>query len=118
LSSIMRLLLSTTFDSCSSISITLCCTSTITCTFVSCCTSTCTSMDNCCFVAITFSSLASFYIIYASTKCCSTTSSFFDSSMNTGSTNVAPGHVCFFAHQHRLLMCKNSIVVVPIVSMS
>jgi uncharacterized membrane protein len=110
LSNIVHLLIATTFDF--HCSIALCCASTITCTFVSCYTSTCTFVDNYCSATITFSFRASFYIVYASTNCCSTTSSFSNSSMNIGSTNVTLGPICFFAHQHRLLMCKNSTIVV------
>jgi hypothetical protein len=58
-------------------------------------------MDRCSSFATTFSSLASFYTLCASTKCCSLISSSSDSSMHTKSTNVAPSHVYFLAHQHR-----------------
>jgi hypothetical protein len=85
---------------------------------VSCCTSTCTSMDSCCSTATTFSSLSSFYTIYASTKCCSTPLSSFDFSMNIGSIDVAPGLVYSFAHQCHLLLLENSTANVPVVSMS
>jgi hypothetical protein len=64
------------------------------------------------------SSLVSFCIIHASTKCCSIASISSDSSMNIGSIDVTHGHVCSLTHQHLLLLCKNSIANVPIVSMS
>ncbi len=115
LSNIARNLFATTFNSRLYISIALCYAFAIACTFVAHCTSICTSMDNCSSTITTFSSLASFCTICASTKCCSTTSSFFDSSMNTGSTNVTPGLVYSLACQCHLLLCKNSIMDVPIV---
>jgi hypothetical protein len=37
--------------------------------------------------------------------------------MNIGSTDVAPSSLCFLTHQCLLLLCKNSIVDVPIVYM-
>ncbi len=117
-SSIVCFLLITISDFCHSISIALCCASNVTCTFVSCYTSTCTFVDNCCFTATTFSSPTSFCTIYTSTKCCSTTLSSFDSSMNVGTTNVAPSLVYFFTCQHCLLLCKNSTIDVSIISMS
>jgi hypothetical protein len=64
------------------------------------------------------SSLVSFCIIHASTKCCSIASISSDSSMNIGSIDVTHGHVCSLTHQRLLLLCKNSIANVPIVSMS
>ncbi len=115
LSSIARILFVTTFNSCLYISITLCYACAIACTFVARCTSTCTFVDNYFSTIITFFSLASFCTVCASTKCCSTASSFFDSSMNIGSTNVTPGFVYFLACQCHLLLCKNSIMDVPIV---
>jgi NAD-dependent oxidoreductase involved in siderophore biosynthesis len=101
--------LATTSNSHYSISIALCRASTITYTFESCHTSTCTFVDSCCFVATTFSSLAFLCIVYTSIKCCSTTSSSFNSSMNTRSTNVAPSPIYFFTCQHRLLLCKTQL---------
>ncbi len=92
--------------------------STITYTFIDYYTSTCTYVDGCIFASTTLSSHASFYVVYAFTKCYSITSSSSNSSMNTKSTNVAPSLICFLAHQCRLLLCKKSIAYVPIVSMS
>jgi hypothetical protein len=62
-----------------------------------------------------FSSLVSLCTICASTKCYSTASASFDSSMNTISTDVAPSLFCFLACQCCLLLHKNSIIDVPIV---
>jgi len=66
-----------------------------------------------------FSSPTSIYSLCASTKCCSIAFSSSDSSMNTRSTNVAPGRVCFLACQLLLLLrkklnyrCSNSIYIV------
>jgi uncharacterized membrane protein required for colicin V production len=92
-----------------------CCASSIAYTFVACCTSTYTFVDNYSSIATTFSSLASFYTICASTKCYSIASSSFDSSMNTGFIDVVLGLVYSLARQCHLLLCKNSIVDVPIV---
>jgi hypothetical protein len=78
----------------------------------------CTFVDRHSSCATMFSSLASFCIIYASTKYWSLTSSSSDSSVHTGSTNVTPGHVCSLAHQRHLLLLKNSIANVPIIFMS
>jgi hypothetical protein len=53
-------------------------------------------------------------IVFSFTKCCSTTSSSSDSSMNTGSTNVAPSHIYYFACQLFLLLhnrCANYIYI-------
>jgi hypothetical protein len=111
LSSITHLRLAIASNSHCSISIALRHASTITYTFVSCHTSTCTSVDNCCFVATTFSSLVSFYTVYASTKCCSTILSSFNSSMNTRFTNVTPNPTYFFTCQHHLLNCRCSSCV-------
>ncbi len=72
LSRIAHLLFATTSNSCLSISIALHCAFAIACTYVACYTSTCTSMDSCSSISTTFSSLASFCIVYASTKCYST----------------------------------------------
>jgi hypothetical protein len=83
---------------------------------VACCTSTYIFVDSCYSITTTFSSLASFCTIYASTKCCSTSSSSSDSLMNIGSIDVAPGLVCFLTCQCRLLLHKNSIIDVSIVS--
>ncbi len=104
LSRIACLLFVTTFNSCLSISIAFHRTSTIVCTSVDCCISAST----------TFSSPTSICIIYASTKYYSIASSSSDSSMNTRSTNVVPGPVCYLTHQLLLLLHKNSIVDVPL----
>jgi hypothetical protein len=80
--------------------------------------STYTFIDGYTSASTMFSSHVSFYIIYASTKCCSTTSSSYDSSMNTWSIDVTPCLICFLAHQCLLLLRKNSIPNVPDVSIS
>ncbi len=64
----------------------------------------------------TFSSLASFYTIYASTKCCFSALSSYDFSMHFGSINVARGPIYSLACQCCLLLCKNSITDVSIMS--
>jgi hypothetical protein len=84
---------------------------------VACCTSTCTFVDSCFSVSTTFSSLASFCTIYVSKKCCSTTLSSSNSSMNISSTDVAPGPFCSFTCQCLLLLFKYSIIVVPVIYM-
>jgi hypothetical protein len=89
----------------------------ITCTSMYCCIATCTFVDGCIYASTMFSSLASIYIVCASTKCFSTTSSA-NSSMNIGSTNVIPSLVYSLTCQPLLLMRKNSIVDVWVVSMS
>jgi hypothetical protein len=118
LSTIARLLFPTTFNSHLSISITLCCAFAIACTFVDCYTSICTFVDGYTSTSMTFSSPASFYIIYASIKCRSITLTSFDSSMNIGSINVVPSLSYFFARQRLLLLCKNSTTYVLVVSIS
>jgi hypothetical protein len=75
-------------------------------------------MDNYSFALTTFSSFASFYTFYASTKCYSIASSSFHSSMNTKSTDVAHGFVCSLTCQRLLLLRKNSTIDVLIVFMS
>jgi len=114
LSRITRLLFD--FASHYSISIALRCASTIIYTFVACYTFNYTFVDNYSFFATTFSSLVSFCIVYASTKCCSSSSSSSNSSMHTESINVAPSHICSLTHQHCLLLHKNSIANVLIIS--
>jgi hypothetical protein len=99
LSSIAHLFFIIIYNPHLSISIALCCASTISRTYVVCCTSTYTSMESCSSASTTFSSLASFCIFYASTKCCSIVLSSFDSSMNIRSIDVTFGHVCSLAHQ-------------------
>jgi hypothetical protein len=59
----------------------------------------------------------SFCIICASTKWCSSALSPSDSSMHTGSIDVAPGPICPLTRQHHLLLLKNSTINVPVVSM-
>jgi hypothetical protein len=95
---IAHLLFITTSNSRLSISIALCYAFAIASTFVDCCISTSTML----------SSLASVFVIYASTKCYSTTSSSSNSSMNIRSTNVIPSHVYSLARQPLLLLRKNS----------
>jgi hypothetical protein len=105
-------------NSCFSISITLCCVSTIAYTFVDCCTFTYTSIDRYTSTSITFSSPTSFCVVYSSIKCSSTTSSSSDFSLNTGFNNLARGPICSLAHQLFLFLCKNLIVDVPILYIS
>jgi len=114
---IARLLLTTASASHCSISITLRCASTIIYTSVACHTFNCSSVDNCSSFTTTFSFLASSCTIYASTKCCYSTSSSPNSSMHIKSTNVALHPVYFLACQCCLLLCKNSTTDVLIVSM-
>jgi hypothetical protein len=116
LSMITRLLFTIASTSCCCISITFQCASAIVCTFVACCTFNYTFMDNYFSFTTTLSSLASFYTIYASTKCCSSTLFSFDFSMHIGSINVAPGPIYSLACQYCLLLRKNSITDVPIMS--
>ncbi len=110
LSRIACVFFATTFDSRLLISITFRCASTIACTFMDWCISTYTFVDSCIFASMTFSSLASFRVVCSSTKCCSIALSSSDSSMNTRSTNVAPGLVYTLARQLLLLLCKNSTI--------
>jgi len=66
----------------------------------------------------TFSSLVSFCIVCAAMKWCSLALSSSNSSMHTGSIDVTHVHVCYFTRQHCLLLHKNSIANVLIISMS
>ncbi len=116
LSKITRLFFATVSNSCLSISITLRCASTITYIFMDFYTSTCVFVDSCNYASTMFSSLGFLCVICASIKCCSTTSSSSDFSMNTRFTDVVLGHVCSLAHQHLLLLCKNSITNVLVIS--
>jgi hypothetical protein len=118
LSRIACLFFATTSTSHCSISISLHCASAIIYTFVACYTFNCTSMNNFFSCATTLSSLASICIIYTSTKWYSSASSFFDSSMHTGSIDVVLGPICSLTCQHCLLLRKNSTVNVLVVSMS
>jgi hypothetical protein len=111
----MCLLFAITFTSCCSISITLHCVFTIVYTSMAWCTFNCTFVDNYSSFATMLSSLASFYIIYASTKCYSLALSSFDSSMHTKSVDVALDHVCSFTCQCHLLLRKNSTLDVPVI---
>jgi hypothetical protein len=115
LSRISCLFFATTFDSHLSISITFHCAYAIAYTSMDYCTSTCTFVDRCTSTLMTFSSLMSFHAISYSIKCCSTTLSSFNSSMNTRSIDVVLGHVYFFACQLHLLLPKNSTIDVPII---
>jgi hypothetical protein len=81
------------------------------------CISTYTFVDSCIFASMTFSSLASFYIVCYSRKCYSIASFSSDSSMNTNFINVAFGLIYTLAHQLLLLMCKNSTINVPVLYM-
>jgi len=106
---------STSASPCSiSISITLRCF--YACAYVA-CIFNCTFVDNCSSFTTRSSSLASFCIICALTKCYSSISSSFDSSMHTKSTNVALSHVYSLTHQCHLLLCKKSNLDVSIVFM-
>jgi hypothetical protein len=118
MSKITRLLFATSFDSCLSISITLPYASTIAHTSMDCCISTCTYVDGYTYASIIFSSHVCMCIVCASTKCYSITSSSFDFSINTRSTNVAPSLVYSFARQLLLLLRKNSTTDVPIMYIS
>jgi hypothetical protein len=68
----------------------------------------CIFMDGSTSTSTMSSSLASIYITCVNIDCYSTTSFSSNSSMNTISTYVVLGHVCEFAHQCFLLLCKNS----------
>jgi hypothetical protein len=115
---IAHLIFATASNSRLSISVTFHCASSIAYTLMVCYTSICTSMDGFTFTSRTLSSPMSFYNVYASTKCYSTASSSFNSLVNTKFTNVAPGHVCFLAHQLPLLLHKKLIANVPILYIS
>ncbi len=117
LSSIVHLLVAIASTSRCSISITLRCAFAIVCTCVAYYTFNCTCMDSCFSFATMLSSPVSFYIVYDSTKWCSSTSSSSDSSMHTISTNVVPSLVYSFAHQRLLLLRKKSTTYVLIIFM-
>jgi hypothetical protein len=102
-----HLLLTTTFVSCCSVSITLHCASTIVYTFVVCYIINYTSVDSCSSCAIMFSSLVSFYIVYASIKWWFITSSSFDSSMHTGWIDVDLV-LSFFLHTNIVYICTKT----------
>ncbi len=87
-------------------------------TYVDCCTSTYTFVDGYTFAPMTFSSLTPFYVVRASTKCCSTILSSLNFSMNTISTHVALSQVCSFTCQCLLLLRKNSTTYVLVVFIS
>ncbi len=118
LSMIAHLRFITTSNSHLSISIALCYAFAIASTFVDCCISTCTSMDGCISASTMLSSLASVFVIYASTKCYSTTSSSSNSSMNIRSTNVIPSHVYSLARQPFYFCTKTQTADVLVVFMS
>jgi hypothetical protein len=101
-------LFAATFNSCISISLAFSCASI----------NAYISMDGCTFIVIMFSSLASIFILYASTNFYSTTLSSSNYSMNIGSINVAPGLIYAFACQCFLLLHKNSTANVPVWSIS
>jgi hypothetical protein len=94
------------------------------CAFAIVCTSVVYFMFNCTFVnsysscVTMLSSLASFYIVCASTKWCFIVSSSSDSSMYIEFIDVTPSLVYSLACQRCLLMRKNSTVYVPVISMS
>jgi len=114
---IAHILFASTFASPCSISISITLHCFYACTYVVCCTFNYTFVDNCSSFTTTSSSLASFCIVCALTKCYSSISSSFDSSMHTKSTNVALSHVYSLAHQCRLLLCKKSNLDVLVVFM-
>jgi hypothetical protein len=87
-----------TFNSCILISMAFSCASINAYIFV----------DGCTSIMIMFSSLASIFIVYASTNCYSIALSSSNYSMNIGSINVALGLVYTFACQCFLLLHKNS----------
>jgi hypothetical protein len=109
LSRITHLLFAIASASCYSISIAFCCASTVVYTFVACCTFNCTFVDRCFSFATTFSSLASFYIVYASTKCSFVASFSFNSSMHIRSINATLGPIYSLIHQCHLLLRKNLV---------
>ncbi len=115
MSKITCLLFAIAFASHYSMSIALCYAFAIVYTSMACYIFNSTSMDNCSSFTTTFSSFTSFYNVNASTKCYSSTSSSFNSSMHIKSTNITPCPVCFLAHQHHLLLHKNSIAYILIV---
>jgi len=82
---------------------------------MACYTFKCTFVDNYSPFVTMSSSPVSFCIVYASTKCCSSTLSSTDSLMHIGSTNVAPSLVCSLPCQHCLFLRKNSTIDVPVV---
>ncbi len=94
------------------------CAFAFVCTSLVCYIFNCTYVDSCSSFITMFSSLVSFCIIYASTKCYSSTSFSFNFSMHTWSIDVAPGFVCSFALQHHLLHPKNSTTNILVISMS
>ncbi len=85
---------------------------------MACCIINYTSMNNCSYCKTMFSSLASFCTICASTKWCYLVSPSFDSSMHTRSVHVAHVPIYYLTGQCRLLLRKNSITNVLIMSMS
>jgi hypothetical protein len=117
MSMIVCLRFATTSTSHYSISINLCCASTIVCTYVACYIVNYTSMNKCSSCVTMFSSIDS-CTICASTKWCSSTLFSFNSSMHAKSIDVAPSHVCSLACQRHLLLRKNSTTYFPVVFMS
>ncbi len=91
------------------IHVSLCCVFAIVCNSMAFCTFNCTFTNSYSPCATTLSSLASFYIVCASTKWWSSASSSFNSSIHTGSIDVVLGLVCFLACQRRLLMHKTQL---------
>jgi hypothetical protein len=81
------------------ISIAFCRAFAFACTSMDYYTLTCTFINSYTSASTTFSSLASFCTVYSSTKCCSTTLSSYDSSMNTRFADVVHGHVYSFTRQ-------------------
>jgi hypothetical protein len=101
-----------------SISISLCCVFAIVYTFMAYYTFNYTYVNNCSSCATTFSSLASFRIVYASIWRCSSTSSSSDSSMHTKFIDVVFGPIYSHACQRYLLLSKNSIANVLVIFVS
>jgi hypothetical protein len=117
-SKIVHLLFAIASTSCYSISITLCCDFAIVYTYMAYYTFNFTFVDNYFSFATMSSSLVSFCIICASTKCYSSISSSSNSSMHTKSINVTLSHICSFTCQCHLFLHKNSTLDIPIIFMS
>jgi hypothetical protein len=107
LSRIVHHLFTIIFASHYSISIALHCAFVIICTSMSCCTFNCIYVDSCSFFATTFSSIAPFYTVYASTKWCSSTSSSSDSLMHTKSIDVTPS-LSTLLHTNVICFCAKT----------
>jgi hypothetical protein len=98
-----------------SISIALCCASTIVYTSMVCRTFNCIFVDRCYSFKTTFSSLCPFALSMPPQNVSPQLRVPFDSSMHTKSTNVALGPIWFLTHQCHLLLCKNSTTYVSVI---